>query len=195
MATDANETAQQAFGEATPPRVHEPQTHRFADWWTRAGAFLLDQLFVSAIVLVAVLLAVAFGATDSHSIETAVYAATIPVGCLYAPLLMARRGARNGQTLGKQIVDIRVVPTNGGPMTFWNGVLRTVVAQQLLIAVTFYVWAFVDYLWPLRDPRNQALHDKIAKTFVLRTDGLWDMPSAPDEPPAHEWLPPRAPGA
>lgn len=159
-------------------------------------------------MLAAVVLALAAGVTDSRTMRTAVYAATIPVGFLYAPLLMARPGPRNGQTLGKQWLGIRVVRVDGAHMTFWTGVLRTVVAQQLLIAVTFYVYAFVDYLWPLRDPQNQALHDKIAKTWVLSATARTtaEEPPAPppawpsSEPPPDEtptasgWLPPRAPG-
>lgn len=139
------------------------------------------------------------------------YAIALPIAFLYAPLLMARGGAHNGQTLGKQAVGIRVVRTDGAPVGFWLGVLRTVVAQQLLTAITFYAYAVVDYLWPLRDPQNQALHDKIAKTWVVRVSAAGDAaspppptwpdaarafpPVDPDELPVQGWLPPRAPGA
>ncbi len=130
----------------------------------------------------------------------AFYAIVATVASLYAPLLMARRGARNGQTLGKQLVGIRVVRTDGAPVGFWLGVLRTVVAQQLLIGLTFYLYAVVDYLWPLRDPQNQALHDKIARTWVVRVTLAADDAPGPREPEpveasVREWLPPRAPGA
>ena len=33
----------------------------------------------------------------------------------------------------------------------------------------FTVPTVVDHLWPLRDPRNQALHDKFARSVVIRT--------------------------
>jgi uncharacterized RDD family membrane protein YckC len=219
MPEDPNETARQAFGDdraggageddfATPlaeaPRpVPGPARHGnrapssettatiLADWGTRAGAFLLDQLVVAGVAFAAAILAVLI-AGDSSSDDTArivVYAVALPVGFLYAPLLMARSGARNGQTLGKQLLGIRVVRLDGEPVAFGTGVMRTVVGQQLLIAVTLYAYAVVDYLWPLRDPRNQALHDKIAKTLVLRTT------APPDAPPAGDgWLPPQAPG-
>jgi uncharacterized RDD family membrane protein YckC len=185
---------------------------QLSDWWTRARAFLLDQLIVAGIALAGALVATALiGDPSRDTAQLVVYAIAIPVGLLYAPVLMARGGARNGQTLGKQIVGIRVVRTDGAPVDFWLGVLRTVVAQQLLTALTLYAYAVVDYLWPLRDPQNQALHDKIAKTWVLRVpaaDGAplppppaWpDAASAlppvdPDEMPVQGWLPPRAPGA
>jgi uncharacterized RDD family membrane protein YckC len=169
-----------------------------ADWWTRAGGFLLDQLIVAGTVLV-LAFAVALVVHDpGREVDSSLlYAIAIVVGVLYAPLLMARGGERNGQTLGKQVLGIRVVRIDGEPVTVWTGVLRTVVAQQLLIAVTFYLYAVVDYLWPLRDARNQALHDKIAKTWVLRTASApAEPPPTPplDAPAPSGWLPPQAPG-
>lgn len=127
----------------------------------------------------------------------------------YAPALMARSGARNGQTLAKQALGIRVVRTDGAPVGFWHGVLRTFVGQQLLTALTLYVYAVFDYLWPLRDPQNQALHDKLAKTWVVRAHAVAEQPPSPFGPPPTDpplpvpdrdeatvqgWLPPRAPG-
>ncbi len=130
------------------------------------------------------------------------YAIVLVVGGLYAPLLMARRGARNGQTLGKQLVGIRVVRVDGRPLGIWTGVLRTVIGQQLLIGVTVYLYAIVNYLWPLRDARNQALHDKLARTWVMQaaaavppTEPEPEPEPPPGDAPAQVWLPPRAPGA
>lgn len=154
---------------------------------------MLDQLIVAGAVLAisyALLGSVPQPGQARSSI--AFYAVVLVVGCLYAPLLMARRGARNGQTLGKQLVGIRVVRTDGEAVGFWTGFLRTVVAQQLLIGLTFYVYAVLDYLWPLRDPRNQALHDKLASTQVLLAAAA-AAPPAPEQAPAQVWLPPRAP--
>ena len=31
-----------------------------------------------------------------------------------------------------------------------------------------FVYTLLDYLWPLWDDKNQAIHDKIAKTNVVR---------------------------
>jgi uncharacterized RDD family membrane protein YckC len=166
---------------------------QLADWWTRAGAFLLDQLVVAGAAFAAAFAVAALaGDTGDDTARILVYAVALPLGFFYAPLLMARAGARNGQTLGKQVVGIRVVRIDGAPVTFGTGVMRTFVGQQLLIAVTFYLYAVIDYLWPLRDPQNQALHDKIAKTLVLRTAAPPTSPLS-EEPAAPGWLPPRAP--
>ena len=36
-------------------------------------------------------------------------------------------------------------------------------------SLIFYVPWLLDGLWPLWDDRNQALHDKVANTFVIDT--------------------------
>lgn len=227
MADDPNESARRAFGDSStlPPPMppveaspadHSPQAQpagALAEWGTRAAAFVLDALFLFGIgFLVAIVAVVVTGSSDARAIEGIVYAICIPLGFLYAPVLMARRGKANGQTFGKQMMDIRVVRVNGARVTFWNAFLRQVIGQQLLMALTLYVYALVDYLWPLRDPRNQALHDKIASTLVVRTkaSGLPQPPAAPrdlgetpppppsprrvDEAPVRDWLPPAGGG-
>ena len=45
----------------------------------------------------------------------------VVLSLLYAPVLMARDGDHNGQTLGKQIVGIRVVPNGGERWTSAGG--------------------------------------------------------------------------
>jgi uncharacterized RDD family membrane protein YckC len=169
------------------------QPRALAGWWTRAGAFVLDQLIVTAAVF-AISFAIAGVAPQPGETRGSIafYAVVLAVGCLYAPLLMARSGARNGQTLGKQMMGIRVVRVDGEPVGLSTGFLRTVVGQQLLIGLTFYVYGVLDYLWPLRDPGNQALHDKIASTQVLLTAPAGAKVTG-EEPPAQVWLPPRAP--
>jgi uncharacterized RDD family membrane protein YckC len=95
-------------------------------------------------------------------------------GILYAPLLMRRPGARNGQTLGKQMVGIRVVRENAQPMDYGSALVRQWLVITLLIQVvggafTGGIASIIDYLWPLWDSRNRAVHDIIASTMVFRS--------------------------
>lgn len=82
---------------------------------------------------------------------------------------MARGGANNGQTFGKQIAGIRVVHEAGQPMDFAKGIIRDFVGKTVLGFVPLY--SLVDSLFPLGDGRNQAIHDKIGSTTVHRTEG------------------------
>ncbi len=75
-----------------------------------------------------------------------------------------------GRTLGKRILGIRIrmlaVDRNPGWLAAtvrWGTYTVGVIALSSLFAV-------VDYLWPLWDkPWRQALHDKTARTIVVRT--------------------------
>jgi uncharacterized RDD family membrane protein YckC len=89
---------------------------------------------------------------------------------LYAPLMMMREGANNGQTLGKQALGLRVVHETGQPMTFGNGLVRDAVGKSLLSLVTCGFYGLLDSLWCLWDPRKQCLHDKVGSTLVLHAD-------------------------
>ena len=85
---------------------------------------------------------------------------------------MAREGAHNGQTWGKQLVGIRVVRDNGEPMTSagrrcarsWSRAWLVGIASSI---IPFIPW-FLNYLWPLWDDENRALHDMICSTHVVK---------------------------
>jgi uncharacterized RDD family membrane protein YckC len=148
-----------------------------ASWGSRLGAYLIDFLILLIpIVILAVL--IFGGATDDGSFGAWVVASILyvllfaVVVLLYAPMLMVRDGERNGQTLGKQFVGIRVVRDNGEPFGFGAAALREVVLKQLAVGVAssiipFIPW-FLNYFWPLWDDQNRALHDMAASTHVIK---------------------------
>jgi uncharacterized RDD family membrane protein YckC len=90
----------------------------------------------------------------------------------YAPLLMGRQGAHNGQTWGKQIVGIRVVRDSGQPVDIGFAFLREFVVKGLLFwfvgSFFFFIPTLLDYLWPLWDDQNRALHDMVVSTHVVK---------------------------
>ncbi len=147
-----------------------------ASWWSRVGAAVIDGLILTAFVaaLVVLVVLVALG-SDVAAIIVGVIAffGYLAAALLYAPLLMARSGATNGQTWGRQIVGIRVVRDTGEPLGFGFAALRELVVKTLLFGVVGGFFASIptilDVLWPLWDDENRALHDMIVRTHVLRT--------------------------
>jgi uncharacterized RDD family membrane protein YckC len=74
-------------------------------------------------------------------------------------------------TPGKLMVGLRVRPWQPGARLAPNVVARRWLASEGAssipnIGLLYYVF---DVLWPLRDPRRQALHDKFAGTCVVRS--------------------------
>lgn len=148
-----------------------------AGYLPRIGAALLDGIVLAGLIT---LVLVVTGGRPEESRELIVAGAVV-VSLLYAPPLLMRRGERNGQTLGKQALGIRVVRADAAPMNASSALVREFVGKGLLGLVPFF--SIVDYLLPFADVRRQAIHDKIATTFVVRADAVPDLPEeeAPTE--------------
>ena len=69
---------------------------------------------------------------------------------------------RDGQTLGKQAMNIRIIKTDGSPISDTDAILRY---------IGYYISGFVialGYLWAIWDENHQGWHDKIANTYVVK---------------------------
>jgi uncharacterized RDD family membrane protein YckC len=146
-----------------------------ASWGSRLAAYLIDGLIllVPVIVLTVIIVAIAAG-SDTGAVVTGIvgFLAYLVAAFLYAPLLMAREGPRNGQTWGKQMLDIRVIRDSGEHMTFGWAALREIAVKGLVVGIASSIiplipW-FLNFFWPLWDDQNRALHDMVASTHVVQ---------------------------
>jgi uncharacterized RDD family membrane protein YckC len=156
---------------------------QLASWGSRAGAYLIDGLvlFVPGILLFVLIVGSAVGLSggdDDVAVGAAIGLSILwllafgVIALLYAPVLMMREGARNGQTWGKQAVDIRAVRDNGQPFTFGSAALRDVLLKNIAVGIASSIiplipW-FLNFFWPLWDDENRALHDMAASTHVVK---------------------------
>ena len=148
-----------------------------ASWGRRVGATLLDGLVVTLIVLVLIAPGTALAIVNSGGalgiilIVLGVLVSFV-LALLYGAFFMQRDGARNGQTLGKQWLGIRAVRMDGQPFSWGAGLLRELAIKQLLFGFVggFFlsIPTILDWLWPLWDDENRALHDMLASTRVVR---------------------------
>ena len=149
-----------------------------ADYGPRAGAALIDWLIVgvATFVIYLILSAIALsGDAAAIAVGLVSLVAWVGVFAVYYIVTMNRTGENNGQTVGKQVLGIRVVQETGAPMDTGRIVIREVLIRGLLFgAVTFLTLGFggiiyvLDYLWPLWDDQRRALHDMMAKTRVVK---------------------------
>jgi uncharacterized RDD family membrane protein YckC len=79
-------------------------------------------------------------------------------------------GSEMGQTFGKRAfgIQVRDATADGGSIGSGRAGLRFVTVGLFRIVPFFGLFTLLDGLWPLWDPRRQALHDKIAGSVVVR---------------------------
>lgn len=87
------------------------------------------------------------------------------IGYAYFAILNGR-----GQTFGKMALGIKVVGADSGaPIGMGKGFVRHVVGFIASFLSCFgFIWMVLNALWPLWDNRQQALHDKIAGSLVVK---------------------------
>ena len=72
---------------------------------------------------------------------------------------------RDGQTPGKFALGIRVIKADGTAISNTDAVIRVIGYQVSGLLCC------LGYIWAIFDKQNQAWHDKLARTYVVRADG------------------------
>jgi uncharacterized RDD family membrane protein YckC len=165
----------------TPPPPPVPPL-RYASFWIRLGAYLIDTLVLLPLTLP---LLIAIGNRVSHELDrflqtnarmdlTPIYrqyfgwGLLVGAGVFAYQVLMVRYF---GGTLGKLAVGIRVRVAGTGAVAGWREALLRPVLQTIVGAASFVPGArlitLIDDLWMVWDGQSQTLHDKVANTIVI----------------------------
>ena len=131
-----------------------------AGWGQRLGAYLIDEVFIRVIAFLA-----AFALGLRHNIGGRVLWLLL-AAAYYAVL----NGSEMGQTFGKRLfgIQVRDATGEGGSIGPGRAGLRFATVGLFRVVPFFGLFTLLDGLWPLWDPRRQALHDKIAGSVVVR---------------------------
>lgn len=186
--------AQQVYG--APGQATTPDGVPLSGWWWRVLAVIIDVVILSA-VMVAIAypwvsdVASSYGdwldeamSSSSGSVDTRqlqediarpvliITAINIALGFVYNVGFLMWKQA----TPGKLVLGLRVrLRETPGPMPLgtvlmrWVGQYAVGILGLLPLAGSIGgLYSIVNYLWPLWDSKKQALHDKVAKTNVVR---------------------------
>lgn len=142
------------------PSANDAFGRPLATWGQRLGALVIDELFIFIVTFCAVY---TLGVRRSF---TGAMVSLAMAGAYYAVL----NGSEMGQTFGKRAMGIQVRDATGSGGTIGAGraALRYVTVGLFRVVPFFGLFTVLDGLWPLWDPRRQALHDKIAGSVVVR---------------------------
>jgi uncharacterized RDD family membrane protein YckC len=162
---------------------------RIAGFWWRVLAFVLDEIAINLVLYVVLHSANSITYVQGAALSAIAY-------FLYFGLMV---GLAKGQTFGMMICRLRVVnATDRGPVSFNQAMARAAIYCVLLFVASIYhysatsttnlteaqkvtvlrhglIWLalaaphLLDLLWAAWDKQRQTLHDKFAKTVVIRT--------------------------
>jgi uncharacterized RDD family membrane protein YckC len=166
------EPATRPYGTADEPAGYGA-VFEYGGRWRRLIAAIVDGLIVYAVTWLLTAPILGFGTMYEGSLARQTFANIVAgvVAFLYSVL----QHGRWGQTVGKRVMSLRVVRAeDAGAIGYGQAAWRLLFAY-LISLVTCGVGGLVDVAWILWDPRRQALHDKVARTVVVRAE-----PGMPD---------------
>lgn len=195
----------------TPPAgAVEAPVWELSGWWRRVGAQVIDGFLIAipSLIIAAVVASLGFNGIDNEveaeswfqRMYFVLIISQVVVASIYYCLIMPRT---NGQTVGKMATEIRVVREDGQEMTagfaFVREILVITILFNLLGRFLLSIPTLLNYLWPLWDSKNQALHDKIVKSRVVRAGQVTELPPQPQVPvvqgsdgaPKYTYTPPQ----
>lgn len=181
-----------AYGWRPPPVPLAPGGRPLADFGTRLLAYLIDSAIlggIMAVVLMPVMFVVIFNLMPNFSETVDGYGPAMTPETMFddflVPLVLIELGFfllllvgyyvyyvemmyRGGQTVGKRALKIKVVPLDPAA-TLTRGMAAKRYLLEFIAGSIVPFLGYVDGLWQLWDkPYQQTLHDKVAKTVVIK---------------------------
>lgn len=117
--------------------------HAPADWQTRSLAFLIDLIVYTALF---------YGLGGLGPFLSMLY-------------ILFRDGIFSGQSIGKKVMGIQAVHTDGRPIHFVDSSFRNVL---FIFYILFPLFIVVETIAMFRNPEHRRLGDRIASTHVVR---------------------------
>ena len=150
-----------------PEAAGRPDAPRYAGFWIRAFANVLDLLILGAVnsALVAAGFGVWIGETrySPGAVSGGYNATAAALTLVLPPLAIIGFWVLKGATPGKMICGLRIIDAeNGAGPSLWQCIGRYVMALVALFCIG------IGYLWIAIDPRKQGWHDKVVSTLVVR---------------------------
>lgn len=142
-------------------RLEQMLVPKYAGFWIRLWAFLIDMLIISAIsgiFVKPVFRVLDMAITKPSAFLFSPYKVTALVLLLLYFIIMTKIA---GQTVGKMIMGIRVMKSNGEKATWGSVIFREGFGRF----ISQMLW--IPYLLVLFLPQKKALHDVFADTVVV----------------------------
>jgi len=122
-----------------------------ADWGLRVAAYIYDALAATLLGFIAYVI---LGGDNTWLLVFEIFF-----------LFNFCIGWKLGQTIGMWPLKIKVVTIDGKPLGWGRVIWR-------YIAFTISLFSIIGMVWILFDKQKQGLHDKLAKTYVIKINSI-----------------------
>ncbi|WP_245741963.1 RDD family protein [Anaerobacillus arseniciselenatis] len=163
--TNKEEQFNQDENEKTESIIVEEKKYKFAGFWMRFWAYLLDLVIVASIngIIVTPLVAVTNIREINFTFMTLEALLIAMITFLYFVLLTKKWG----QTIGKRVFGLKVINKKEGALTWSSVVFREVIGRYILQAFTI---TYTLYLIVAFQKEKQGLHDMVGETYVIHEE-------------------------
>lgn len=175
---------------AIGPMINGVQ-YEYADFGTRLVAYIIDAVILAIIgAVVGFFVGAMFGPNPNDYTWYYEYNDALArtqllstgvgliINALYFIYFLTNK---DGQTPGKSAMNIKIVKSNGAPLTAGDAFLRNIVGYFISGIVIL-----LGFIWAAFDQQKQGWHDKLANTYVVRVPRQYYAP-----PPGGYNQPPR----
>lgn len=147
--------------------VEQPSFPRvkFAGFWMRFWAFLLDGLVIFGLNRLFVFLFLQW-----LNIENGVVLSFIALAIGFSYFVFMTK--KFGQTLGKMVFGLKVISKTGEPLSWGTVIFREVVGRYMHQVFWFF---YLLYLLVPFTKRKQGIHDYIADTYVVHEESCEEL--------------------
>jgi uncharacterized RDD family membrane protein YckC len=151
----------------------EPSEPKYATFWSRLLAIIIDYFLVNLVLSLIIATVIVIGFADEgpdivergddlvRDLSESWGPAQLLLLAGYWLYFALMHSSAWGATVGKRVLGLYVADEDGNRLSFWQASLRYL--GKLISLFTL----FVGFLVALVHPRRQALHDLIAKTYVM----------------------------
>lgn len=160
-----NQSMTEVSAQSRPPQFEIIKTEqfrpKFAGFWTRFWAYVIDLMMVSAvsgIFIKPIFRVFDIKIANPSFLLFSSYKVVIFILFLTYFALMTKFFS---QTIGKMIMGIKVVQKDGGKLSWGTILFREVIGRFISKLLT------LPYLLVIFMPKKEALHDFFADTFVI----------------------------
>ena len=157
-----------------PAAPSAPAVAQYAGFWIRLVAVLIDGIILGIISgIVQAVFGGVFGVAlltgpqepspTTAGLFVGIFGAMVFIIVAIDIVYYVGLTATYGATVGKRVLGLKVVDTNGQKIGFGKAALREVIGKW----ISGLVFG-LGYLWVAFDEKKQGWHDKIAQTYVVK---------------------------